>query len=40
LMMFPEGFWLDAVMIIAGLITLLAFILGFTGWRIKKKSAH
>jgi integral membrane protein (TIGR01906 family) len=39
LMMFPEGFWLDAVMMIAGLITLLALALGFTGWRIRKKRA-
>lgn len=40
LMMFPEGFWMDAMMIIAGLITLLALVLGFTGWRIKKKKTN
>jgi integral membrane protein (TIGR01906 family) len=38
IMLFPEGFWFDAVIICAALMVLLTLILGFTGWRMLKKS--
>jgi integral membrane protein (TIGR01906 family) len=38
IMLFPEGFWSDAVSIIFGLMALLALAIGFTGWRVLKKS--
>jgi integral membrane protein (TIGR01906 family) len=40
IMLFPEGFWFDAALICTALMALLAFILGFAGWRtLKKKPA-
>jgi integral membrane protein (TIGR01906 family) len=38
IMLFPEGFWSDAVMVIFSLMALLALAIGFSGWRILKKS--
>jgi integral membrane protein (TIGR01906 family) len=37
IMLFPEGFWFDAVIVIFGLMVILALAAGFTGWRILKK---
>jgi integral membrane protein (TIGR01906 family) len=37
IMLFPEGFWLDAVIVIFALIVILALAIGFTGWRMLKK---
>ncbi len=39
IMLFPEGFWFDAVIVIFGLMALLALAIGFTGWRVLKKSS-
>lgn len=39
IMMFPEGFWFDAAIIITALMALLALVVGFVGWRIQKKSS-
>ena len=37
IMLFPEGFWFDAVIVIFGLMVILALAAGFTGWRTLKK---
>jgi integral membrane protein (TIGR01906 family) len=37
IMLFPEGFWFDAALIVVALMALLALVLGFAGWRIRKK---
>jgi integral membrane protein (TIGR01906 family) len=39
IMLFPEGFWFDAVIVIFGLMALLALAVGFTGWRTLKKTS-
>jgi integral membrane protein (TIGR01906 family) len=38
IMLFPEGFWSDAVIVIFALMVILALAVGFTGWRMLKKS--
>jgi integral membrane protein (TIGR01906 family) len=39
IMLFPEGFWSDAVFVIFGLMVILALAIGFTGWRVLKTRA-
>ena len=37
IMLFPQGFWLDAALFVAGGTALLAIIFGGVGWWLKKK---
>ncbi len=37
IMLFPEGFWYDMVLLCFALMAVLALIIGFTGWRMMKK---
>jgi integral membrane protein (TIGR01906 family) len=39
IMLFPEGFWSDAVFVIFALMVILALAIGFTGWRMLKKTS-
>ena len=38
LMMFPEGFWYDSVLLIAGLAAVLAVVIGIASWRYLKQT--
>jgi integral membrane protein (TIGR01906 family) len=38
IMLFPQGFWFDAVIVIFALMVIMALAIGLTGWRVMKKS--
>jgi integral membrane protein (TIGR01906 family) len=38
IMLFPEGFWFDAAIVCCAIMVILTLTIGFTGWRMLKKS--
>lgn len=37
IMMFPEGFWFDSILIVAGLMIIMALLIGVSSWFFMKK---